>query len=106
MVTINKVIKPGSGLGSSAASAAGAVVAANHLLNNHFTKNQLVEFAMYGEELAGGSKHADNVAPGLLGGFVLIRTYEPLDIIRVPSPQELYQVSGLPIFLFHPFFRG
>ena len=86
-LTINKVIKPGSGLGSSAASAAGAVVAANHLLNNHFTKNQLVEFAMYGEELAGGSKHADNVAPCIYGGICLIRSNDPLDIIELNVPE-------------------
>ena len=86
-LTINKIIKPGSGLGSSAASAAGAVVAANHLLNNHFTKNQLVEFAMYGEELAGGSKHADNVAPCIYGGICLIRSNNPLDIIELNVPE-------------------
>ena len=86
-LTINKIIKPGSGLGSSAASAAGAVVAANHLLNNHFTKNQLVEFAMYGEELAGGSKHADNVAPCIYGGICLIRSNDPLDIIELNAPE-------------------
>ena len=86
-LTINKVIKPGSGLGSSAASAAGAVVAANHLLNNHFTKNQLVEFAMYGEELAGGSKHADNVTPCIYGGICLIRSNDPLDIIELNAPE-------------------
>ena len=86
-LTINKIIKPGSGLGSSAASAAGAVVAANHLLNNHFTKNQLVEFAMYGEELAGGSKHADNVAPCIYGGICLIRSNDPLDIIELNVPE-------------------
>ena len=58
-VTIHKNIKPGSGVGSSAASAAGAVVAANHLLGNIFSKLQLVEFAMHGEKVASGVKHAD-----------------------------------------------
>ncbi len=60
---IHKHIKPGSGLGSSAASAAGAVVAANHLLGNIFSKQDLVRFAMAGEKLASGVKHADNISP-------------------------------------------
>ena len=86
-VVINKIIKPGSGLGSSAASAAGAVVAANHLLNNYFTKTQLVKFAMCGEELASGSKHADNIAPCIYGGVCLIRSNAPLDIIPLVTPK-------------------
>ncbi len=62
-VIIHKAIKPGSGIGSSAASAAGAVVAANHLLNNRFTKEDLVRFALFGEKVASGVKHADNITP-------------------------------------------
>jgi homoserine kinase len=85
-VTIHKNIKPGSGLGSSAASAAGAVVAANHLLGNIFTKKDLVRFAMNGEKLAGGVKHADNVSPCIYGGVTLIRSIFPLDIIPLNSP--------------------
>lgn len=85
-VTIKKNIKPGSGLGSSAASAAGAVVAANHLLQNKFTSNELVQFAMFGEKVASGVKHADNVAPAIFGGITLIRCIFPLDIISVPAP--------------------
>lgn len=85
-VQIQKNIKPGSGLGSSAASAAGAVVAANHLLDNRFSKNDLVRFAMAGEKIASGVKHADNVAPCILGGVTLIRSIFPLDIISIPSP--------------------
>ncbi len=86
-VVINKIIKPGSGLGSSAASAAGAVVAANHLLNNYFTKAELVQFAMCGEELASGAKHADNIAPCIYGGVCLIRSNAPLDIIPLSTPK-------------------
>ncbi|MBS4044124.1 MAG: homoserine kinase [Chitinophagaceae bacterium] len=86
-VVINKIIKPGSGLGSSAASAAGAVVAANKLLKNYFTKNELVQFAMFGEELASGSKHADNIAPCIYGGVCLIRSNHPLDIIPLKTPK-------------------
>ncbi len=85
-VTINKQIKPGSGIGSSAASAAGAVVAANELLGNIFSKEDLVKFAMFGEKVASGVKHADNVAPCIYGGVTLIRSIFPLDIIPIASP--------------------
>ena len=85
-VRIKKAIKPGSGLGSSAASAAGAVVAANHLLGNKFSKGDLVRFAMNGEKVASGVKHADNVAPAIYGGITLIRCIFPLDVINVPAP--------------------
>ena len=70
-VIIDKRIKPGSGLGSSAASAAGVVVAANHLLGNIFSKEDLVRFAMAGEKLASGVKHADNISPCIYGGVTL-----------------------------------
>ena len=85
-VTIHKKIKPGSGIGSSAASAAGAVVAANYLLGNIFSNKDLVRFAMFGEKVASGVKHADNVAPCIYGGITLIRSIHPLDIISIPSP--------------------
>ena len=85
-VTIHKKIKPGSGIGSSAASAAGAVVGANHLLGNFFSKQDLVRFAMFGEKVASGVKHADNIAPGIYGGVTLIRSIHPLDIVPIPSP--------------------
>jgi len=85
-IVIDKRIKPGSGLGSSAASAAGAVVAANHLLGNIFTKEDLVRFAMFGEKVASGVKHADNVAPCIYGGITLIRSIYPLDIIPITAP--------------------
>ncbi len=83
----NKIIKPGSGIGSSAASAAGVVVAANHLLGNRFSQEQLVEFAMCGEEVASGAKHADNIAPCIYGGITLIRSLNPLDIVSIPAPE-------------------
>jgi homoserine kinase len=85
-IIINKKIKPGSGLGSSAASAAGAVFGANILLNNYFTKQQLVGFAMHGEKLASGVKHADNITPCIYGGVTLIRSIFPLDIVPLSSP--------------------
>jgi len=83
---IQKKIKPGSGVGSSAASAAGAVVAANLLLQKSFSQNDLVRFAMNGEKLASGIKHADNIAPCIYGGVTLIRSIFPLDIISLPTP--------------------
>lgn len=88
-VTVKKNIKPGSGLGSSAASAAGAVAGANALLGNRFSNDDLVRFAMSGEKLASGVKHADNIAPCLLGGVTLIRSIMPLDIVKLTSP-DLY----------------
>lgn len=86
-VLIKKNIKPGSGIGSSAASAAGAVVAANVLLDNIFNKEQLVRFAMTGEKVASGVKHADNVAPCIYGGITLIRSIFPLEIVPISSPE-------------------
>ena len=85
-LVIDKCIMPGSGLGSSAASSAGAVVAANHLLNGFFSKEDLVRFAMNGEKLASGVKHADNIAPCIYGGVTLIRSIFPLDIIQLSAP--------------------
>jgi len=89
-IEIYKKIKAGSGIGSSAASAAGAVWGMNQLLGAPFSTSKLVEFAMEGERLASGVAHADNVAPALFGGFTLVRSYEPLDIIPLNGPSELY----------------
>ena len=85
-VEITKKIKPGSGIGSSAASSAGAVVAANLLLGEPLTRIELVETAMAGEMLASGSRHADNLAPCIYGGFVLVRSSEPLDLVELDFP--------------------
>lgn len=85
-VSITKCIKPGSGLGSSAASSAGAVVAANHLAGNIFSKHDLVRFAMNGEKVASGVKHADNITPCIYGGITLIRSIFPLDIVQLSGP--------------------
>jgi homoserine kinase len=89
-IEIYKNIKAGSGIGSSAASSAGAVFGINELLGRPFTRKELVKFAMQGEKLASGNAHADNVAPCLLGGFTLVRCSNPLDIIKIDSPSELY----------------
>lgn len=86
-IEISKNIKPGSGVGSSSASAVGAVVAANRLLENRFSKPELAEFAMKGEQIASEGRHADNVAPCLFGGFTLVRSVEPLDIVPIDFPE-------------------
>ena len=88
----NKTIKPGSGIGSSAASAAGVVVAANALLDFRFDKHDLIRFAMHGEKVASGVKHADNIAPCIYGGVTLIRSIFPLDIIAIQPPPLLVTV--------------
>ncbi len=85
-IEITKHIRPGSGIGSSSASAAGAVVALNRLFGDRFSKLELVEFAMEGENLASGSRHADNVAPCIFGGFTLVRSIDPLDIVELDIP--------------------
>ncbi|SFC33390.1 homoserine kinase [Zunongwangia mangrovi] len=88
-IEIYKKIKAGSGIGSSAASSAGAVYAVNKLLDSPFSSAELLPFAMEGERLASGNAHADNVAPALLGGFTLVKSYEPLEVLSLPSPEEL-----------------
>ncbi len=86
-IEITKGIRPGSGVGSSAASAAGAVVGANALLGNRFSQLELVDFAMAGEAVASGARHADNIAPAIFGGFTLVRALEPvLDVVALPAP--------------------
>ena len=96
-IIIDKKIKPGSGIGSSAASSAGAVYAANKLLGDPFTNKELIAFAMEGERLASGNAHADNVAPALLGGFSLVKSYDPLEIVPLPTPAQLRVVILHPL---------
>ena len=93
---IHKKMPFGSGLGSSAASAAGGVFAVNELLNRPLTKPELLRFAVAGEELASGSLHADNVAPSLLGGVILMRSNEDLDFVRIPVPAGIMAVMIYP----------
>ena len=84
---ITKGIKPGSGIGSSSASSCGAAVAANRLLGHRFSKLELADFAMEGEKLASGARHADNAAPCIFGGFTLVRSTEPLDVVPIQFPE-------------------
>ncbi|MEX0995398.1 MAG: homoserine kinase [Balneolaceae bacterium] len=87
---ITKKMPLGSGLGSSAASAVAAVVAVNRLLGSPFTKEELLAFAVEGELAASGSPHADNVSASLLGGFILVRSNDPLDVISLETPEGLF----------------
>lgn len=87
---IHKKMPFGSGLGSSAASAAGGVFAVSEFLHTGLSKYELLRFAVEGEQIADGAFHADNVAPSLLGGMVLIRDNETLDIKKLHIPHGLY----------------
>jgi homoserine kinase len=95
-LTITKGLPLSSGLGGSAASAAAAVVAVNALVGGNATVDQLVAAALDGERLGAGSAHADNIAPAICGGFVLVRHPNPPDIIRLPVPK------GLTVVVIHP----
>lgn len=89
-IEIHKNIKPGSGIGSSAASAAGSVFGMNELLGKPCNKTELTQFAIKGEALANDCEVADNVAAALFGGFTLVKSLSPLDILQIPSPHNLY----------------
>ncbi|WP_370213795.1 homoserine kinase [Mesoflavibacter profundi] len=89
-IEIYKNIKPGSGIGSSSASASGVVFAINQLLGNPYNVTQLTEFAMKGEAVASGCEHADNIAPALFGGFTLVKSTKPLEVLSLPTPADLY----------------
>ena len=89
-ITLKKGIKPGSGIGSSSASAVGIVHALNELLGLKLPKKELLPYAMAGESFASGAAHADNIAPALLGGFTLVRSLNPMDIVQIPTPSDLF----------------
>lgn len=89
-IELHKKMPLGSGLGSSSASAVAGVFAVNELLNKPLASESLLPFAMEGERVACGSAHADNVAPALMGGFVLIRSYDPLDVVKISTPDNLW----------------
>ena len=95
-IILNKKMALGSGLGSSSASSVAGVFAANKILGEPLSQRDLLPFAMEGERVACGSAHADNVAPALLGGFVVIRSYHPLDVFKVNTPDDLW------VSLIHP----
>lgn len=89
-IEIYKNIKPGSGIGSSAASAVGSVFGMNELIGRPFNKTQLTKFAIKGEALASKCEHADNLAPALFGGFTLVKSISPLQVLEIPTPDNLY----------------
>lgn len=89
-IEIYKKIKPGSGIGSSSASAAGSVFGMNELLGRPLDKTKLTYFAMKGEALASQCEHADNLAPAIFGGFTLVKSTHPLQILELPTPPDLY----------------
>jgi len=93
---IEKGIPLGSGLGGSAASAVGAVVAANALLDQPFDKLSLLKFAMHGEAVASGSLHVDNIAPSLFGGLVLTVGIDNPRVKRIPVPKGICAVIAHP----------
>jgi homoserine kinase len=95
-IELHKKMPIGSGLGSSSASTVAGLFAVNTLFDDLLSNKELVPFAMKGEELACGYGHADNVAPALMGGFVLIRSYEPLDIISLPFPEDMHAAIVYP----------
>ena len=89
-------IKPCSGIGSSAASAVAAAYGFNYLLGNPLIKKELIRYAIEGERMVSGAGHADNIAPCMLGGFIIIRSYRPLDIIEIPYPETIYCTVVVP----------
>ncbi|UCH64684.1 MAG: homoserine kinase [Ignavibacterium sp.] len=95
-IDLQKNMPLGSGLGSSAASAVAAVFAANTLFDNQLSRIELLPFVLEAEKVACGSPHADNAAPSLLGGFILINSYNPLNTISLAVPEELVCT------IFHP----
>ena len=95
-LVLHKGMPLASGLGSSAASAAAALYAVNRLAGDPLTPQELLPCALAAERVAAGSGHADNVAPALMGGFVLIRSSDPLDVVRLPVP------AGLAVALLSP----
>ncbi|WP_055437365.1 homoserine kinase [Lacinutrix algicola] len=89
-IEIYKNIKPGSGIGSSSASAAGSVFAINELLGKPYNQTEVTNFAMKGEAVASGCEHADNIAPALFGGFTLVKSTSPLKVLQLPTPKDLF----------------
>lgn len=88
-----KGYKPGSGLGSSAASGVAAAFGLNELMGKRFSSNELLEYGRYGENVASGAFICDNVSSALFGGINLVRCYHPLDVMRLPVPEELHVVA-------------
>ena len=95
-LNIVKGFKPGSGIGSSAASAVAAAWAVNQLLGGALSKGELIEAVLQGESIASGARHGDNVLPALLGGLVLVSSQDPTRYRRISVPGNLWIVVILP----------
>lgn len=93
---IRKTVIPGSGLGSSASGAVAGAFAANELVGKPFSKQELVRFAGVGEQVASNQLHHDNVAPSMLGGFSVVRSNEPLDVLSIDYPEDIRVVVAHP----------
>ena len=89
-VVIRKGIAIGSGLGGSAASAVGAMVALNRFLPSPLSHERLVHYALFGEAVASGDRHADNISPCVYGGLTLTKSADPVDVIRIPVPRGVF----------------
>lgn len=95
-IRIKKGVRPASGLGSSAASAAAAALAINKALQLNLSKKELIKFAAQGEVASAGAPHADNVSPAILGFFTIVKSYEPLEVIQLPSPKNVEFAIAIP----------
>ena len=86
-ITIIKHMCSVGGMGTTGASAAGTIFGLNTLLNLNLTANEMIDFARKGEVASGGSPHADNVAAAILGGFILVKSYNPIDVLKLSLPE-------------------
>ena len=101
-IHVEKGVFPGKGLGSSAASAAAVAVGINAMFNLCLDNKQLIKYAAKGEVASAGSEHADNVSAAVCGNFVLIRSYEPLEIINLECPKDLELAVATPKMITPP----
>jgi len=92
-----KGVRPGYGLGSSGCSAAASALAVNELLGLGLSKEELVPIAALGELASSGAAHADNVSASLLGGLTIVRSYEPLDVVKLEPPENLVLAVCIPL---------
>lgn len=94
-ISINKIMPSGGGFGTTGASAAAAIYGLNKLLDLNLSSNELIDIARMGEVASGGSPHADNVAASMLGGFVLIKSYHPIDVLKLDIPEFPVVISAI-----------
>ncbi|HDO41628.1 MAG TPA: homoserine kinase [Candidatus Bathyarchaeota archaeon] len=100
-IKIHKGVKPGSGLGSSAASAAATAIAVNELLGLELNQIQLIEFAALGEIASAGAPHADNVSAAILGDFIVITSRKPLEVLKLKLPSNVKFALVIPEIKFN-----